>query len=65
MVKRWVFNWDLNAVIVGVCRRERGSLFHDEGPAAEKDREPTVDRFVRGIRRRQVSEVERSVRDGE
>ena len=38
------------------------------GPAAEKDREPAVDRFVRGILRKQsvhVSEAERSVQDGE
>ena len=35
-----------------------------DGPVAEKEREPTVDTFVRGFLRGQVSEVERSVRDG-
>ena len=49
---------------MGICRRDWGSLFQAEGPAAEKEREPAVESLVRGILRRRVSEEERSVRDG-
>ena len=41
---------------VAVCLRERESLFQEEGPKAEHDREPTVERFVLGMRKLKVSE---------
>ena len=54
--KRCVFKFDLKEVSVGICRRDWGSLFQAEGPAAEKEREPAVESLVRGILRRRVSE---------
>ena len=37
---------DLKVDRVAVCLRERKSLFQEEGPKAENDREATVERFV-------------------
>ena len=39
-------------------------MFQEEGPKAENDREPTVERFVLGMRKLKVSEAERRVREG-
>ena len=32
-------------------------MFQEEGPKAEKDQEPTIERFVLGMRKLKVSEV--------
>jgi hypothetical protein len=55
---------DLKVDRVAVCLRARESLFQEEGPKAENDREPTVERFVLGMRKQKVSEAERRVREG-
>ena len=62
--KRAVLRLDLKVDRVAVCLRERESLFQEEGPKAENDREPTVERFVLGMRKLKVSEAERRVRVG-
>ena len=46
----WRISLDLKVDRVAVClrERERESLFQEEGPKTENDREPTVERFVLG-----------------
>ena len=51
--KRWVFRLDLNAEREGAERIEEGSLFQNEGPATEKERDSMEDkRSLGGIVRR-------------
>ena len=63
--KRCVFKLDLKAESDGAWRTDGGRLFQDEGPATENARE-SIDfrRRGRGIVRVEVSEEERSGRDG-
>ena len=57
--KRTVLRFDLKESREGFCGRGRGRSFPVEGPETEKAREPTVESWVRGIRRLRVSEAER------
>ena len=49
---------------VGVSRRDRGRVFQETAAKEEKEREPTVDSLMRGMRKVRVSEAERRVREG-
>ena len=56
---------DLKAERVGAERIEEGSLFQDEGPATEKERDSMEDkRSLGGIVRSDGSELERRERGG-